>query len=184
MTPRSGFTTPKRGTGTLSSAVTPRTGGATPLGGPGPVTPRGTPVTPRAAVEAAVAAGHSVADLADEVIQAKIHFVDLAGSENTKNSGVQGVRFSEACTINQGLLALGNVRSTFMRFNCSYVHLASLSYRLQQASAATCAELSCSGTRGCNPFQMNEPIKHAVRLSMLFYSSDYRTNDHADYKKR
>jgi hypothetical protein len=46
-----------------------------------------------------------------ETIEAKLNFVDLAGSERTKSSGAQGARFDEACAINRGLLALGNVRS-------------------------------------------------------------------------
>ena len=40
---------------------------------------------------------------------AKLHLVDLAGSERNKKTGTVGARFKESVTINQGLLALGNV---------------------------------------------------------------------------
>ena len=40
---------------------------------------------------------------------AKLHLVDLAGSERAKKTGAVGARFKESVTINQGLLALGNV---------------------------------------------------------------------------
>ena len=40
---------------------------------------------------------------------AKLHLVDLAGSERAKKTGAEGKRFKESVTINQGLLALGNV---------------------------------------------------------------------------
>ena len=42
---------------------------------------------------------------------AKFHLVDLAGSERQKKTGAEGTRFKESVTINQGLLALGNVIS-------------------------------------------------------------------------
>ena len=42
---------------------------------------------------------------------AKFHLVDLAGSERQKKTGAEGARFKESVTINQGLLALGNVIS-------------------------------------------------------------------------
>ncbi|KAF6263956.1 P-loop containing nucleoside triphosphate hydrolase protein [Scenedesmus sp. NREL 46B-D3] len=42
---------------------------------------------------------------------AKFHLVDLAGSESTRRTGAVGARFKETVTINQGLLALGNVIS-------------------------------------------------------------------------
>jgi kinesin family protein 4/21/27 len=41
------------------------------------------------------------------VLDTKLHLVDLAGSERA--SKVEGQRFAEACSINQGLLALGTV---------------------------------------------------------------------------
>ena len=44
-------------------------------------------------------------------IAAKFHLVDLAGSERNKKTGARGARFKESVTINQGLLALGNVIS-------------------------------------------------------------------------
>jgi hypothetical protein len=44
-----------------------------------------------------------------ETLEAKLHLVDLAGSERIGKTGVQGARLLEACAINQGLLALGNV---------------------------------------------------------------------------
>eukprot|EP00657_Telonema_sp_P-1_P010476 TRINITY_DN4923_c0_g1_i1.p1 TRINITY_DN4923_c0_g1~~TRINITY_DN4923_c0_g1_i1.p1 ORF type:complete len:177 (-),score=40.59 TRINITY_DN4923_c0_g1_i1:92-622(-) len=48
---------------------------------------------------------------AQEFISAKFHLVDLAGSERNKRTGATGQRFKEAVSINQGLLALGNVIS-------------------------------------------------------------------------
>ena len=39
----------------------------------------------------------------------QFHLVDLAGSERNKRTGTAGLRFKESVTINQGLLALGNV---------------------------------------------------------------------------
>mmetsp|Transcript_2102 Transcript_2102/g.5351 ORF Transcript_2102/g.5351 Transcript_2102/m.5351 type:complete len:931 (+) Transcript_2102:94-2886(+) len=39
----------------------------------------------------------------------KLHLVDLAGSERVKRSGATGKELKEACNINGGLLALGNV---------------------------------------------------------------------------
>ena len=41
----------------------------------------------------------------------KFHFVDLAGSERLKKTGSDGDRKKEGISINQGLLALGNVIS-------------------------------------------------------------------------
>ena len=41
----------------------------------------------------------------------KFHLVDLAGSERNEKTGAAGQRFKESVTINQGLLALGNVIS-------------------------------------------------------------------------
>jgi hypothetical protein len=46
-----------------------------------------------------------------EVRTAKFHFVDLAGSERAKKTMATGVRLKEGISINQGLLALGNVIS-------------------------------------------------------------------------
>jgi len=46
-----------------------------------------------------------------EFITAKFHLVDLAGSERNKKTGTSGERFQESVSINQGLLALGNVIS-------------------------------------------------------------------------
>ena len=40
---------------------------------------------------------------------AKVTFVDLAGSERLKRTGAVGERMKEGISINQGLLALGNV---------------------------------------------------------------------------
>lgn len=40
---------------------------------------------------------------------AKFHFVDLAGSERAKRTGATGSTLKEGISINQGLLALGNV---------------------------------------------------------------------------
>lgn len=41
----------------------------------------------------------------------KFHFVDLAGSERLKRTNAEGDRKKEGISINQGLLALGNVIS-------------------------------------------------------------------------
>ena len=41
--------------------------------------------------------------------RAKLHLVDLAGSERAKRTGAEGSRFAEGCSINKGLLSLGNV---------------------------------------------------------------------------
>eukprot|EP00873_Tetraselmis_striata_P027313 jgi/Tetstr1/447577/TSEL_034955.t1 len=46
-----------------------------------------------------------------EVVTSKLHLVDLAGSERVKKSNAAGERLKETVTINQGLLALGNVIS-------------------------------------------------------------------------
>ncbi|CAF4037594.1 unnamed protein product, partial [Didymodactylos carnosus] len=46
-----------------------------------------------------------------EHIRAKIHFVDLAGSESLKRTGATGLRAKEGISINSGLLVLGNVIS-------------------------------------------------------------------------
>ena len=54
---------------------------------------------------------------------AKFHLVDLAGSERNKKTGTVGARFKESVTINQGLLALGNVISALgdERKRCSHI---------------------------------------------------------------
>lgn len=46
---------------------------------------------------------------AQKYITSKFHLVDLAGSERNKKTLTSGARFKESVTINQGLLALGNV---------------------------------------------------------------------------
>lgn len=46
-----------------------------------------------------------------EQIRAKLHFVDLAGSESLKRTGATGQRAKEGISINSGLLVLGNVIS-------------------------------------------------------------------------
>jgi hypothetical protein len=46
-----------------------------------------------------------------ECCKAKFHLVDLAGSERAKRTGAVAGRFKESVSINQGLLALGNVIS-------------------------------------------------------------------------
>ena len=47
----------------------------------------------------------------DSCVCSKLRLVDLAGSERAKKTGAAGERFKESVTINQGLLALGNVIS-------------------------------------------------------------------------
>ncbi|TMW60724.1 hypothetical protein Poli38472_000766 [Pythium oligandrum] len=49
--------------------------------------------------------------LSGECRKAKFHLVDLAGSERAKRTGAVAGRFKESISINQGLLALGNVIS-------------------------------------------------------------------------
>ena len=46
-----------------------------------------------------------------ETVSSKFHYVDLAGSERLKRTGATGDRAKEGISINQGLLALGNVIS-------------------------------------------------------------------------
>jgi hypothetical protein len=53
--------------------------------------------------------GGGTFDYLEETLEAKLHLVDLAGSERIGKSGVAGARLLETCSINQGLLALGNV---------------------------------------------------------------------------
>ncbi|CAF0777088.1 unnamed protein product [Didymodactylos carnosus] len=61
----------------------------------------------------AVQSTNSTATSSDirEHIRAKIHFVDLAGSESLKRTGATGLRAKEGISINSGLLVLGNVIS-------------------------------------------------------------------------
>ncbi|KAL5069480.1 hypothetical protein RYX36_020367 [Vicia faba] len=47
----------------------------------------------------------------DDVLCAKLHLVNLAGSERAKRTGVDGMRLKEGIHINKGLLTLGNVIS-------------------------------------------------------------------------
>ena len=59
-----------------------------------------------------VKAAESEAKTVDvETVSSKFHFVDLAGSERLKRTGATGDRAKEGISINQGLLALGNVIS-------------------------------------------------------------------------
>eukprot|EP01025_Chloroclados_australasicus_P038021 TRINITY_DN3892_c1_g1_i1.p1 TRINITY_DN3892_c1_g1~~TRINITY_DN3892_c1_g1_i1.p1 ORF type:complete len:978 (-),score=114.62 TRINITY_DN3892_c1_g1_i1:409-3342(-) len=54
--------------------------------------------------------GNEVQEQRNEVIEGKIQFVDLAGSERLVKSGAEGaIGKVEACTVNKGLLAVGNV---------------------------------------------------------------------------
>eukprot|EP00249_Psilotum_nudum_P001711 c14348_g1_i1 orf=1037-4090(-) len=56
--------------------------------------------------------GPSLLDDGDEDFMcAKLHLIDLAGSERVKRTGTYGLRFKEGVHINKGLLALGNVIS-------------------------------------------------------------------------
>ncbi|XP_058201308.1 kinesin-like protein KIN-4C isoform X2 [Rhododendron vialii] len=51
-------------------------------------------------------------DGGDDILCAKLHLVDLAGSKRAKRTRADGMRFSEdSVDINKGLLALGNVTS-------------------------------------------------------------------------
>ena len=50
-------------------------------------------------------------------LTAKLHLIDLAGSERQKKTGATGNRFKESVTINKGLLALGNVISALSASN-------------------------------------------------------------------
>ena len=52
---------------------------------------------------------------AADTVRSKFHLVDLAGSERNKKTGTAGHRFKESVTINQGLLALGNVSEDAIR---------------------------------------------------------------------
>jgi hypothetical protein len=49
--------------------------------------------------------------IANSTLISKFHFVDLAGSERLKRTNAEGDRKKEGISINQGLLALGNVIS-------------------------------------------------------------------------
>ncbi|KAI8907325.1 P-loop containing nucleoside triphosphate hydrolase protein, partial [Gorgonomyces haynaldii] len=53
----------------------------------------------------------ATSDLPDRKLISKFHFVDLAGSERLKRTNAEGDRKKEGISINQGLLALGNVIS-------------------------------------------------------------------------
>lgn len=46
-----------------------------------------------------------------EQIRAKIHFVDLAGSESLKRTGATGQRAKEGISINSGLVSLIKIPS-------------------------------------------------------------------------
>jgi hypothetical protein len=84
-----------------------RRGGAG-AGGPGAGQPRA--AEPAMGEEAARdEEGGGRYDYLEETLEAKLHLVDLAGSERIGKSGVAGARLLETCSINQGLLALGNV---------------------------------------------------------------------------
>jgi hypothetical protein len=45
----------------------------------------------------------------EDFVYSKFRFVDLAGSERLGKTGAKGLRMREGISINQGLLALGNV---------------------------------------------------------------------------
>jgi hypothetical protein len=47
----------------------------------------------------------------EKKLVSQFHFVDLAGSERLKRTNAEGDRKKEGISINQGLLALGNVIS-------------------------------------------------------------------------
>ncbi|KAI3789356.1 hypothetical protein L2E82_02149 [Cichorium intybus] len=54
-------------------------------------------------------AGSTNDDTGDDILCAKLHLVDLAGSKRAKKTGADGMRLREGIHINKGLLALGNV---------------------------------------------------------------------------
>ncbi|KAI8477310.1 MAG: hypothetical protein J3K34DRAFT_515962 [Monoraphidium minutum] len=84
--------------------------GAPPAGGGlGGAPDGGQPQQGAAAAGVAAAASSAAYDYVEETLEARLHLVDLAGSERVGWQGVQGARLLEACSINQGLLALGNV---------------------------------------------------------------------------
>ncbi|KAK0580109.1 hypothetical protein LWI29_036485 [Acer saccharum] len=58
-----------------------------------------------------IAGTGATVDEAGEDLCAKLHFVDLAGSEHAKRTGADGMRLKEGIDINMGLLVLGNVLS-------------------------------------------------------------------------
>ncbi|KAI8923605.1 P-loop containing nucleoside triphosphate hydrolase protein, partial [Entophlyctis helioformis] len=64
-----------------------------------------------AASTAMVAVAASASTTSLQTIVSKFHFVDLAGSERLKRTNAEGDRKKEGISINQGLLALGNVIS-------------------------------------------------------------------------
>ncbi|KAJ3314884.1 Kinesin-like protein kif21b [Boothiomyces sp. JEL0838] len=58
-----------------------------------------------------VTPGEDEGSIGNQILLSKFHFVDLAGSERLKRTNAEGDRKKEGISINQGLLALGNVIS-------------------------------------------------------------------------
>lgn len=54
----------------------------------------------------------SIDDGGEEFLCAKLHLVNLSGSERAKRTGADGLRLKEDIHINKGLLVLGNVISS------------------------------------------------------------------------
>ncbi|WOG85960.1 hypothetical protein DCAR_0105153 [Daucus carota subsp. sativus] len=68
------------------------------------------PVKPFISTEISLASG-DMHDANDDILCAKLHLVDFAGSERAKRTEADGLRLREGIHIKKGLLAFGNVIS-------------------------------------------------------------------------